>query len=85
MDKVLVEVVCAATEKKYDFLLPGQMKAGTAMKKIMDQIMLYEANAELFTQKAEYLLIEQDTEEVLNDDYTLEQAGITGGNTLILI
>ena len=85
MDKVLVEVVCAATEKKYDFLLPGQMKAGTALKKIMEQIMLYEANAELFTQKAEYLLIEQDTEAVLNDDYTLEQAGITGGNTLILI
>lgn len=85
MDKVLIEIVCAATEKTYDFLLPQQMKVKTALRKIMEQIMIFEENGELFSEEKEYLLVEKERQEVLNEEFTLEQAGISGGNRLILI
>lgn len=84
MDKVLIEIICAATEKKYDFLLPTQMSVKMALNKIMDQIMIFEENNELFIEK-EYILIEKENKDVLNESFTLEQAGISGGNCLILI
>ena len=38
MKKILIEVVCAATAKSYEFLLPAQMSVGVARKKIIEQI-----------------------------------------------
>ena len=35
MKKILIEVVCAATAKSYEFLLPAQMSVGVARKKII--------------------------------------------------
>lgn len=48
MKKILIEVVCAATAKSYEFLLPAQMSVGVARKKIIEQIIAYEENEDLF-------------------------------------
>lgn len=85
MDKILVEVLCAATGKKYDFLLPGQMRVRTALRKIMEQIRRFEENEELFPGEKNCFLAEKDHKEILNEDFTLEQAGVLGGNRLILL
>ena len=37
MKKILIEVVCAATAKSYEFLLPAQMSVGVARKKIIEK------------------------------------------------
>lgn len=47
-EKILIEVVCAATAKSYEFLLPAQMSVGVARKKIIEQIIAYEENEDLF-------------------------------------
>ena len=85
MDKILVEVYCGATDKTYDFLLPGLMKVKVARNKIMEQICAFEQNDNLFEKSSMILLADKDGREILNEDFTLEQAGISGGNRLIII
>lgn len=85
MDKVLVEIYCAASGKNYEFLLPGKMKVKTAIKKLMEQIICAEENEDLFPNPQNCLLADRDSREILNDSFTLEQAGVIGGNRLILV
>lgn len=85
MDKILVEVYCGASDKSYDFLLPGLMKVKVARVKMMDQIAAFEQNDKLFEKASMLLLADKDGEKILNEDFTLEEAGICGGNRLILI
>ena len=81
MKKILIEVVCAATE----FLLPAQMSVGVARKKIIEQIIAYEENEDLFQGTETILFCDMEQKEILNEKFTLEESGIYGGNRLILI
>ena len=85
MKKILIEVVCAATAKSYEFLLPAQMSDGVARKKIIEQIIAYEENEDLFQGTETILFCDMEQKEVLNEKFTLEESGIYGGNRLILI
>ena len=83
MKKILIEVVCAATAKSYEFLLPAQMSV--ARKKIIEQIIAYEENEDLFQGTETILFCDMEQKEILNEKFTLEESGIYGGNRLILI
>lgn len=85
MKKILIEVECAATAKSYEFLLPAQMSVAVARKKVMEQIVAYEENDDLFQKTEKLLFCDIAQREILNDKFTLEEAGIYGGNRLILI
>ena len=85
MKKILIEVVCAATAKSYEFLLPAQMSVGVARKKIIEQIIAYEENEDLFQGTETILFCDMEQKEILNEKFTVEESGIYGGNRLILI
>lgn len=85
MKKILIEVECVATAKSYEFLLPAQMSVGVARKKIIEQIVVYEENEDLFQETEKILFCDTMQKEILNESFTLEEAGIYGGNRLILI
>ena len=48
MNKVLVELYCAATIKKYDMWFPKSMKIREVINQLIEQIEDFENNNELF-------------------------------------
>lgn len=85
MNKILVEIECAANGKKYDFLLPAAMTVGAARRKIVSEINEFENSRILFPDEENCYLAEKDHQEILNDKFTLAQAGVQGGNRLIIL
>ena len=85
MNRILVEIECIVTGKVYDFLLPADMTVRVARRKIADEIMEYEHNDALFPEEKNCYLADLVHGELLNDKYTLSEAGISGGNRLILV
>ena len=61
------------------------MSVGVARKKIIEQIIAYEENEDLFQGTETILFCDMEQKEVLNEKFTLEETGIYGGNRLILI
>lgn len=85
MNKILVEIICPATQKNYDFLLPEKMTVRIAIEKVRAEIIEYEQNEELFPEAKEMMLWNVDSREILPRESTLEQAGIYGGNRLFFL
>lgn len=85
MDKILIEVNCPATSKKYDFWVSKQLSVGKATDKIRQEIRGYEKNELLFGKKEDSLLYICRTMQVPFYQLTVEQAGIRSGDRLLLI
>lgn len=85
MDKVLVEIICPATSKSYDFWVAKKLGARQAAVRIAKDIMLYEMNEELFDTGKGLFLYFYENRELLNQDYTMEQSGVRSGCRLMLI
>lgn len=85
MDRLLVEIVCAATIKKYDFWIPKRMKIQEVIARLMEEIEAFEGNTELFERHGNEMLIHYERQLALNPDYTMEQSGIVNGQRLMLI
>jgi hypothetical protein len=85
MEEVLVEVSCPATAKSYEFLIPKEMHAGAAMKRIAADIMGFEANDALFDSGDEVILYDYDSRSVVNQEYTVLEAGIKSGAKLMIL
>lgn len=85
MDKVLVEVICPATSKSYDFWIARQMTAGQAAARIAEDIMLHEMNDELFPDKDRIFLYFYENRALLNKEYTIEQSGVRSGCRLMVV
>lgn len=84
MDKVLVDVFCAATSKHYDFWLPKQMKVEQAGKKIAAEIAVYEKNNALFRSDSVFLY-NVSYKKIANLAVTLAEADIKSGDTLLIM
>lgn len=85
MNKIFIEIICPATQKHYDFILPDKMTVRTAMEKIRVEIMEFEQNDELFPDASEMMFWNVDAREIPAKDVTLEEAGIYGGNRLYFL
>lgn len=57
MKKILIEVVCAATAKSYEFLLPAQMSVGVARKKIIEQLLPNEKMKIYFREQRQFFFV----------------------------
>lgn len=85
MDKILIEVNCPATSKKYDFWVSKQLKVGKAVEKILQEIRSYEKNELLFGEEEDTLLYLYRTRQVPSYQVTVEQAGVRSGDRLVVI
>lgn len=85
MNKVLIELYCAATIKKYDMWLPKAMKIQEAIQQIIEEIRVFENNDELFMDELNLLLYLFERQTVLNPEYTVEQAGVLSGQRIMLV
>ena len=87
MNDVLVEVVCIATIKKYEFWLPKKGLIVDAIKKIAEEIMLFENNDSIYSGEAmnDLVLVVASTGDILNKSYTINDSGIMSGDKLIVV
>jgi uncharacterized ubiquitin-like protein YukD len=85
MEELLVEVVCPATSKNYDFWIPKKMTVKNIIKKVTEDIMALEMNENLFDLSKEVLLFHYESRKVLSDEYTAIEAGIVTGNMLMIL
>ena len=87
MNDVLVEIVSIATIKKYEFWLPKKGLIRDVIKKLAEDIMVYENNDNLYDENAinNLVLVVGSTGDVLNKNYTVSESGIMGGDRLILV
>jgi uncharacterized ubiquitin-like protein YukD len=85
MNKVLVELYCAATIKKYDLWLPKNMLIREVIKQIIEEIQIYEKNDTLFSDIENLVLYLYERHVVLNKEYTVEQSGIVSGQRIMIV
>ena len=85
MNKVLVELYCAATIKKYDMWFPKSMKIREVINQLIEQIEDFENNNELFQNTDKIMLYLSESRDVLNRDYTVEQCGIVSGQRIMMV
>lgn len=85
MDKILIEVVCPATSKHYDFWISRKLSIGKAKEKLMQEIQSFEKSENIFCDGENTFLYLCENGRILALQQTLEQAGITSGSCLMLV
>ncbi|MBQ9233428.1 MAG: hypothetical protein IJ167_05260 [Lachnospiraceae bacterium] len=85
MNKVLIELFCAATIKKYDFWFPKSMLIKDVIHRIIEDIEDYENVESLFGDEENIMLYLDERGVILNRDYTVEQSGITSGQRIMMV
>ncbi|MBO5608981.1 MAG: hypothetical protein J5929_01215 [Eubacterium sp.] len=87
MNDILVEIVCIATIKKYEFWIPKKGLIKDVIKKIADDIMIFENNDNIYDENSinKLVLVTEMTGDVLNSNYSVSESGVMGGDKLILI
>lgn len=87
MNDVLVEIISIATIKKYEFWLPKKSLIKDVIRKLAEDIMIFENNDNLYDENdlKGLVLVVASSGDVLNKDYTVCESGILGGDRLILV
>jgi hypothetical protein len=85
MDKMLIEVFCVATSKSYDFWISKKMVLAKVKEKILEQIQAYEKNTELFQQAEQVFMMEDTQASILEEAWTVEEAGLHSGDKVVII
>ena len=85
MNRVLIELFCAATIKKYDFWILKSMLIKDVIKRLTEDIEDYENVEELFGNVDDIMLYLDDRKVILNKEYTVEQSGIVSGQMLMMV
>ncbi len=86
MDDILVEIYCETMMREYDFWLPKKGYIKDVIKKLAEEIMIFENNSNLFdSQEIEGLVLVGTNGNVFNKDYTVVESGIMGGDRLMLV
>lgn len=83
MDKILVEIKCPSTSQSYDFRISKKLTAGEALKKIVNEIQLYERNDKLFTGNA--ILFSPRLNRILNPSMTMVENAVCGGDVIVIL
>ena len=87
MNDVLVEVYSEATLKSYEFWIPKSALIQDVIRKMMEEIAIFESNDALFDSDvaASVVLVSSRTGEVLSFDFTVLESGILSGDKLVLV
>lgn len=85
MNKILVEIICSATAKSYDFWIPKKMPVSLIIEKIVADICLFEVNDALFDEEKGIYLYGYEQGLFLNRAQTLLEAGVKTGDRLLII
>ncbi|MEG1330943.1 MAG: hypothetical protein RSB90_08070 [Eubacterium sp.] len=85
MNKILVEIICSATAKSYDFWVPRKMPIGLIIEKLVSDICLFEMNDELFNVGKSVYLYSAEQGAFLDNAQTIVEAGIKAGDRLLII
>ena len=85
MDKILLEISCPATSKKYDFWVSKQMNIARVKKKMMSEIREYEKNDMIFNEEDRVMLFCEKGSALQNESASLEQSGVRSGDCLMLV
>ena len=87
MNEILVEIISVATIKKYEFWLPKKGLISDVIKKLAEDIMIYENNDRLYDENSikGLALVVESSGDILNKEYTVSESGIMGGDRLILV
>lgn len=83
MDKILVEIKCPSTSQSYDFRISKKLTAKEALKKIVDEIRLYERNDKLFADNA--MLFSPRLNCILNPSMTMVENSVCGGDVIVIM
>ena len=84
MNKILVEIQCPSTGKKYDFWLAKKMTVDNVIENLAFEIQHCENNTSLFVNTRDLILFKAP-KYILDRKTTLLKLGIRSGDTLILI
>lgn len=84
MTRMLLEVVCPATGKHYDFWISKKLRVGDIIEKLITEISGYENNRNLFDDASSMVLMSTKFG-VLNIRFTLAATGLCSGDTVVLI
>lgn len=84
MTKLLIEIVCPSTGRRYDFWLSKKMLVEDVIEALVFNIKHNEGNLELFSNPLDLILF-KPIDYILDRKATLEQLGVQSGDTLILI
>lgn len=85
MDKILLEIACPGTSKRYDFWVSKKMNVGSVKTKLMAEISDYEKNYLLFREEGKVMLFRENGEVLPEGRKTMEQVGIHSGDCLMLV
>lgn len=85
MDRILAEVLCPATSKKYEFWISKKMLNKDVKLRVTEEISNYEMNEYLFCNIENIYLLDANTNELLNDEWSIEDSGLKSGDLLVLI
>ena len=85
MDKILLEVFCIPTSRTYDYWVSKKMLLSKVKEKMLEQIVLYEKNNELFTDHEQIFLMDASEENILEESWTIEETGLKSGDRLVIV
>ena len=85
MSDLLINIYCPSISKSYDFWIPGSLKAGSVIEQVCDAICEIENNKSIFINRETLLLCSYMRQDVLQNDITLDYAGIRSGDRLAVV
>ena len=85
MDKILVEVICPATSRHYDFWISKRMQISQVIEKLIAEIQSFEKTEILFYSKEKVCLYSKKRQKAFSKNISVIQAGINSGDILMLI
>ncbi|MGN0654574.1 MAG: hypothetical protein ACI4KD_06615 [Oscillospiraceae bacterium] len=85
MNKVLVEIVSPSTARSYEFWISKQMTVKEALDICVAEICAREGNNNIVPENGKLALFSQRLGIALNENYTVSQSGICGGDKLMIV
>ena len=83
-DNILIEIICPAVSRKWDFRIPQNVILADIKSQIISDIRIYEGMELLFSNIDDTILIRDDGV-ILNCRFTASEAGVKSGDTLLII
>lgn len=85
MDKILLEVFCVSTAKRYDFWVSKKMEIKKVKEKLIEQVESFEDNQNIFQNPEEIFMFRKEDNSLLEESLTIEQASVKSGDQIVLI
>ena len=82
MNTVILEIICPAASKSYEFVVSKRMNAGQAIAGIIEDIRICERNESMLS---ENIVLVTEGGEIIDPNYTVWENGIRSGDTLMIL